>query len=66
MHSWTARSMISGFFLGNLFRPDTSIKIGMKIPVGYFLEITLADQNVKMAAIFQDDRHFEYQNIRKK
>ena len=29
-----------------------------------FLEKTLADQNVKMAAISQDGRHFEYQYIR--
>ena len=32
--------------------------------MGYFLEKTLADQNVKMVAIFQDGRHFDTKNKR--
>ena len=63
MHSGAAIS--GGFFLGNLSKSNTSIKIGMNIPCGLlFWKKTLADQNVKMAAIYQDGRHFEYQNIR--
>ena len=62
MHSGAA---ISGFFLGNLSNSNASIKIGMDTPCGLlFWKETLTNQNVKMTAIFQDGRHFEYQNIR--
>ena len=50
MHSRTA---ISGFFLGNLSYPDTSIKIDINTHCRLlFRKIFLADQDVKMAAIF--------------
>ena len=62
MHS---KAAISGFFLENLSNPNTSIKIGMNTLCGLlFWKTTLVYQYVKMAVIFQDGRHFEYQHIR--
>ena len=45
---------VSVFFLGNLSNPDTIINIGMNTPCGllFLKKKTLADQNVRMAIIF--------------
>ena len=61
MHSG---AVISGGFFWGIFQiriQASKCQNGIKT---FFWKKTLADQNVKMAAIFQDGRHFEYQNIR--
>ena len=52
------------FFSGKSFKSGYKHQIGMNTPCGLLIEKkTLADRNVNMAAIFQDVRHFDTQNI---
>ena len=62
MHSGAA---ISVFFSGESLKPGYKHQNCHEYSLwAIFWKKTLANQNVKMAAIFQDGRHFQYQNIR--